>query len=146
MGSFQSQRGIGRIMALLFPFVVVVVALQVERSKNTIDRDLLPPFALLTRLGLIAGIDALGSSLQQIAHQGVGRLEEGGAHQPFELLDGHAIGLAGLEAAHQLADFLLLGEEKLWSGVFFFEHAASCSRVSAMTNWAYCSVSSWNCA
>src|SRR6266487_995638 len=137
MGSFQSQGGIGRIMALLFPFVVVVVALQVERSKNTMDRDLLPPFALLTRLGLIAGIDAVSSSLQQITHQGVGRLEEGGAHQPFELLDGHAIGLAGLEAAHQLADFLLLGEEELRSGVFFFEPACLSARVFSTMSSTY---------
>ena len=117
----QAQRGIGGIMPLLFAFMVVVSALQGEGAKHARELELGPALGLLARLGLVGGIDPIRRPLQQKTHQRVGRLEDGGAHQHFQLLDGHPIGLARLETSHQLLDFLVLGQEQFRAGAFFFD-------------------------
>lgn len=63
------------------------------------------------------------------SHQRVGRLEEGGAHQHFQLLDGFPVGLLPLKLHHQRVDFLLLGQEEVGGEVFFFEPACRSARV-----------------
>ena len=115
----QPQRRIGRIMPLLFAFMVVVVALQLEGAKEAIDSADGPPLVMLARLRLVGGINAVGGSLQQESHQGIGRLVKGRAHQHLHLLDRHPVGLGGLEAGHQLLDFLILGQAELGRGLFF---------------------------
>jgi hypothetical protein len=92
----------------------------------------------LARFGLVGGIDLVGSLLQQLADQGVGRLENGGAHQAFELLHSYSVGGRGLKTSHQLLDFLVLGEKEFGRGLFFFNPEASSARVFWMTNSAYC--------
>jgi hypothetical protein len=98
-------------VALFLAFVVVVIALQFKAAEETVNRDRLPGLALLARLGLIGGIDPVGGALHQMAHQGSGRLEDGGAHQTFQLLNGYPLGFLSLEAGDQLLDLLVLGQE-----------------------------------
>ena len=82
--------------------------------------------------------------LQQKSHQRVGRLENRRAHQHFQLLDRHPVGLLGLEAGHQLLDFLVLGQEEFGGGVFFLKPAVRSARVCSTMSWAYCSTKVWN--
>jgi hypothetical protein len=85
-------------MSLLFALVIVVVALELEAAEDTIDREASSSFVLLPGLGLLGGIDPIGSGLQENSHQRVGWLENRGAHQHFQLLHGYSCGLRGLEA------------------------------------------------
>ena len=139
----QPQRRIGRIMPLLFAFMVVVVALQGEGAKDAIDSEAGPPLVMLARLGLVGGINAVGGPLQQESHQCIGRLVNRRAHQHLQLLDRHPVGLGRLEASHQLLDFLILGQEELGRGVFFFEPASRSARVCAATSATYCPIKLW---
>lgn len=133
-------------MPLFFAFMVVVVALQFEGTKNAIDRNWFSSLALLSWLGMVSRIDAVSRGLKQPTHQLVGGLEKGRPHQHFQLLHRDPAGRLRLKASDQLLDFLLLGEEELgWRLRFFFElTAARCWRVCSITSWAYCSISSWN--
>ena len=115
----QTQRRIGRAVPRLFAFMVVVVPLQFEATKQAIDLEAFPSLAWLARLGLAGAIDPIGGPLQQPAHQRVGRLEDRGAHQRFQLLDGHPVGRRRLEARQQLLDFPVLGQEDFRRAVFF---------------------------
>jgi hypothetical protein len=126
---FQSQRRVGRVMALLFAGVIIVLATEDEAPKHTVHPEGLPALAHLSWLGLVGRIDPVGRLLEQTFHQCVGRLEDGGAHQRFQLLDRHAVGLLRPEAGHQLLDFLLLGQEELGRRVFFLAPAARSARV-----------------
>ena len=83
------------------------------------------------------------SALQEEAHQRIGRFEEGGAHQHFQLLHGNPGRFPRLEAGHQLLDFLVLGQEEFWRRVFFFAPASLWARVFSTTSCAYCCASSW---
>jgi hypothetical protein len=96
----QPQRRIGRIMSLLFAFLVVVVALQFAGAKDALDAEAGPPLVVLARLGLVGGINAVGSSLQQESHQCIGRFVNRRAHQHLHLLDRHPVGLGRLEAGY----------------------------------------------
>ena len=130
-------------MPLLFACMVVVVALQCEGAKDAIDLEVSPPLVMLARLGLIGGVDAVGGSLQQESHQCIGRLVNRRAHQHFQLLDHHPVGLGRLKADHQLLDFLILGQEELGRGIFFFEPASRSARVCAATSATYCPTKVW---
>ena len=130
-------------MPLLFAFMVVVVALQCEGAKDAIDSEVGPPLVMLARLGLIGGVDALSSSLQQESHQCIGRLVNRRAHQHLHLLDRHPVRLGRLEAGHQLLDFLILSQEEFGRGVFFFEPASRSARVCAATSATYCPTKVW---
>jgi len=143
VAALQSQRGIGRVMSLMLASMVVVIALEREGAKQAIDLETFPSLALLPRLGLVGGIDLVGGGLQQPSHQRVGRLEDGGAHQHFQLLDRQAVGLPGLEASHQLLDFLVLGQKDLGRRVFFFEPASRSARVCSTMSCTYCCTSCW---
>ena len=91
------------------------------------------------------GIDAVGRPLQEIAHDLSGGLEDGCAQKHFQFLDGDPVGGVGLETGHQLPDFLVLGQEELWRGVFFFAPADRSARVRSTMSWAYCATRVWNC-
>ena len=119
VAAFQSQGSVGRVLPFFFAFMVVVIALQWKETKYALNRDRLSSLALLARFGLVGGIDLVGSLLQQLADQGVGRLENGGAHQAFELLHSYSVGGRGLKTSHQLLDFLVLGEKEFGRGLFF---------------------------
>ena len=89
-----------------------------------------PSLAGLARLGLVGGIDPVGGRLQEKAPQRGGRLEEGGAHQHFQWLDGQPVEGLPLKLRHHLADCLVLGQAEVRRGVFFFfEPAARSARV-----------------
>jgi len=45
VAALQSEGGIGRVMSLLFCFIVIVVALERKGPKNTIDHDRLSALA-----------------------------------------------------------------------------------------------------
>jgi hypothetical protein len=60
------------------------------------------------------------------------------------LLDGQSVGRGGLEASHQLLDFLLLGQEDLGREVLFFKPVSRWTRVCSMMSWAYWSTNVWN--
>jgi len=89
---------------------------------------------------LVTGVDALGSLLEQPADEVIGRLENSRAHQDLDL--GHCISLRvmGLKPGNQLLDFLSLGQEDHGGDLLYFD-ADRFWRVSAITNWAYRSVS-----
>jgi len=135
--ALQAQCRIGRVMALLFAGMVVVIALQFEGAKEAIDREGSAPFVVVAGGRLIVGIDAVGRPLQEITHHLIGRLEHGGAQEHFQFLDGDPGGRVGLKTGHQLPDFLVFGQEELWRGVFFFAPAARSARVRSTRSWAY---------
>ena len=142
---FQAQRGIGRIVALFLAGMVDSnPELKGKLPNRPCDLEDYPALARFARLGLVGGIDALGGLLQKHAHQRVGGLEEGGAHQQFQFLHPLAAGCLSLEMGHQLLDFRVLGEEDFRPEVFFFAPASRSARVWAMTKAAYWPTKSWN--
>jgi len=108
--------------------VVIIRALQLEVTENPLHGDRLPALADLPSLGLIGIVNALDGLLQQPADQGVGRLENGGAHQQLQLGHDRTVSSVGLVAGDQLLDFLFLGEEDRRRERFFLASASS-SRV-----------------
>ena len=132
-------------MPLLFAFVVVIIALQRERTKHALHLRADPPLVVLARLGLVGSVDFVRGLLQQPAHQRIGRLEEDRANQHFHLLDRQALGWVGLEADYQLLDFLVLGQEDLRREVFFLKSAVRSVRVCSTISWAYWPTRVWNC-
>ena len=80
VSALQSERGVGRIIPLLFAFVVVIVAIDRKVTKGAVDRDSHPAFALLPRFGLVGGVDPVGGVLQQVSHHLVDRIEDSRAH------------------------------------------------------------------
>jgi hypothetical protein len=115
--------------------IIVVSPMDGEGPKEASNLESLPSLIMLAGLGLIERVNPVGSSLEQIADDLAGGLEERHAKQLLQLLDGQAVGLASLEASHQPSDFLFLGEEEL-GRVFFFEPASS-ARVLSITSWEY---------
>jgi hypothetical protein len=87
----QAQRGVRRTMPLLLAWVMVVIPLQVEATKNPLRLDGRPALALLPRLGLVTGIGLIGGSLQQAAHQRISGWENRRAHQDLQLGHGLAV-------------------------------------------------------
>jgi hypothetical protein len=118
VGHFQTQRRIGRIVSPFLARMVVIVTLQREGAKHALQLQRFPPFPMLSRLGLVGSIPALGGLLQEETHQRVGGLENSRAHQHFELLNRGPSRLLGGESGHQLRDFLFLREEEV--GALFF--------------------------
>ena len=111
--AFQSQGGVGRIMALLFAGMIIIVPGQREAAKQALDLDGFATLAPLPWPRLVAGIDLVGGRLEQIADHGIGRLEDRRAQQHLQLLDRSPCGRLGLKLSDQLLDFLLLGEEEV---------------------------------
>jgi hypothetical protein len=118
VGHFQTQRGIGWVVSLFLARMVVIVALQFKGAKHALQLQRFPPFPLLSRLGLVGGVQAVGSLLQEESHQRVGGLENSSAHQHFQLLNCGPGRLLGGESGHQLRNFLFLCEEEV--ALFFF--------------------------
>src|SRR5215204_108974 len=139
MAAFQSQCGISRIVPLLFPFVVVIIAQQRKRAKHATDIEADPSLVLLARLGLISSVDLVGGPLQQKSPLCISRFEDRRTHQHLQLLDGHPVWLSSFKARHQLRDFLVLGEEDLGREVFFLKPPMRSARVCSMMAWAYSS-------
>ena len=94
VADFQPQGVIGRVMALLFTCVVIVIAAQRGTAKNPLHPNDLPVGANLAGFGLVAGINALGCLPEQPADHGIGRLENGDAHQDLQF--GHGAATRGL--------------------------------------------------
>src|ERR1051325_6239153 len=128
-------------MPPFFSGMVVIVPFQWEGAEDAIDHEGLASLGKFSGFGLINRIDLISSRLEQKPNQRIGGFENGCAHQHFQLLDGHPVGLARLKARHQLSDLLILGEEEFGGGLFFFNPEASSARVLWMTNSAYCWVS-----
>ena len=122
-------------MSLLLAFVVVVIALQLEGAKEAMDRAAFASLALFPRVGLIPRIAPVARRLQEEGHQRIGRLENRGADQHFELLDRHPVGSRGLETPDQLLDFLVLGEEELQRGIFFSSTRCRVGHFSVFLDW-----------
>ena len=93
--------------------------------------------------GLVAGVDLVGSLLEEERDQGVGGLEERHAQQQFEFPHRKPIGMVAAEALDQVLDFGVLGKDKLGASVsvFFFERAAISARVLATDRSTYSSMS-----
>ena len=132
--ALQPQPGIRREMPGSFPWVVIVIALELEGTKQALHRQLDPAFAMLARLGLVARVDLVGRVLEQPADQLRRRLEQSRAQQSFQLLHAGSRGRLRREAPDQLLDLGFLGERNLGSEsdrLFFFESAAINARVWA---------------
>lgn len=121
-------------MTLFLTLVVIVVALQLEGTKDAMECDALPAHASLSGSSLVTCIDLVGRALQQESHQRVSWFENGRPNQHFQLLYRQAIRLLRLKALYELLDFLLLGQEELGRGVFFFKPLASSTRVFSIIN------------
>jgi hypothetical protein len=106
-------------MSLLFAFVIVGVAAQLEAPENARDFQAFPSLAPLARLGLMGGIHPVGSRLEEEFHPRVGGLADRGACQHFQLLDRHPVGLLGPETRQQRLDFWVLGQKEFGRGIFF---------------------------
>ena len=143
VADFQSQRVVGWIMALALAGVIIVITSERELAEDPLRPDGFPALAHFSGLGLVGAVNAVGCLLKQPADQGIGRLEDGGAHQRFQLLDGQTVGFPRLEAGHQLLDFLVLGQEEFWRRVFFFDPASLSARVFSTTSCAYCCANAW---
>src|SRR2546425_1186773 len=144
VADFQTQTRIGRIMALFFALVIIVVAAEPKTSEDSLQLNTFPTFSNLPGFGLISRIDALSSLLEQPAHQFIGRFENRRAHQNLQLSNLLSMRLTGLKGGNQLLDFLLLAENDL-GGEFFFE-SAMVLRVCSMTESAYWVVNCWYCS
>ncbi len=98
----QAKRHIGWIMADVLDLVIVVIALQRDRSKNALHGDGDAALARKTRFGWIRRIDLIGQHLKQVLHQLTGVLEDGGAQEHFEVQGRHGqLAVVGREqAAH----------------------------------------------
>ena len=95
--TFQTQGRIGRIMALLFAVVIIIVALQFETAEDTLHDQRLSALACLPCFGLIRCIDAVGASLKKIGHQRIGRFEHRRAQQYFHFLEAESVALLGFD-------------------------------------------------
>ena len=140
---FPTPRRRGRIMPRRFAGRIVVVARQGEGAEQTLALAGFPSLAGLARRGLIGRIHSVGGPLQEKAPQRGGGLEERGAPQPFPLLDGPPGGVLPLQRGHHLLDFLVLGQEEVGRGVFFFEPACRCARVCWTRSSTYCWTNCW---
>ena len=107
----QAQRGVDRIVALILALVVIVISLQLEAAKNSLNPNRFAALARLSGLGLVLGVDSVGGLLEQPADQRIGRFENRRAHQDFQPGDGISVQLFGFETGDQLLDFFFLGEE-----------------------------------
>jgi hypothetical protein len=124
-------------MSLFLALVIIVVAPQLEAAKDALHRDAFPFFAGFARLGVINRIDLIGSRLEKLTDQFVGWLEDGGADESFQPLDGEGFfSILTLESGDYLLDFLVLGEEELrgrWVFFFFASSLAISLRVFSTT-------------
>ena len=77
-------------MTLLFAFMIIVVALELERAKDALQDHHLAAFSHLPGFGLIGRVDAVRPLLEKIRDHLVGRFENGGANKHFEFVDGGA--------------------------------------------------------
>src|SRR5271157_525690 len=120
--------------------MIVVITQYGEGPEDAIDRELGAAFAHKTRFGLVSGIDPVRQLLEQVSHQVIGGFEDGRAQQYLEIqfLNGELARIGGQKPCHQLLDFLVPGEEEVWSWAFFLESAAMAWRVRSITCWAYC--------
>ena len=108
---FQSERSVGRIMALLFARMIVVITVQWEMPENPLGSNSVPALALFSGLRLVSGVDPVDGLLEHPAHQLIGALEYRSTYQNLQLGHRDPSGLGGLEAGHHLLDFLVLGQE-----------------------------------
>jgi hypothetical protein len=135
---FQTKSRIGRITALLFALVVIVVALQIKAAKETLDLQALTAFALFTRFGRVSRVDSVGRPLQQASYQRAGGFENGRAHQELQFLHQFAFRPLAFKTRHQLLDFFFLGEKNVRGAVFFLKPASRSARLCSATNRTYC--------
>ena len=143
ISDFQAQGGVGRIMPLFFAGMVIVIAPDGEAAKETLHLKGFPAFALFARFGLEGGVAAVGGLLQQHPDQRAGGLENGSAHQHFQLLHQLPAGLLILKMGHQPLDFLILGQEDFGCGRFFLKPDSRSARVLSTMSWTYCAIISW---
>ncbi len=99
--------------------MIVVVALQREGAKETLNLAAYPSLAHLTWPGLVGRAGTLGGHLQQMAHARVGRLEDGRAYQHLQFLHQGAGGGLACKARHQLRDLLFPRQEEFGRGTGF---------------------------
>ena len=76
----QAQRGVDRIVALILALVVIVISLQLEAAKNSLNPNRFAALARLSGLGLVLGVDSVGGLLEQPADQRIGGFENRRAH------------------------------------------------------------------
>ena len=132
VGPFQTEGRIRREVAAFFPGMVVVLTHQREGAEHALDHENLAPLGLFARLGDVGVINALGSLLQEHAHQFVGRFEDGCAQKDFQLRNGGPGRLFAAEGGDQVLDFGFLGEADVWVGRFFLAPARRSSRERAL--------------
>ena len=98
--------------------MMVVVALQAEGAKETLNLKGRSSLAVLPGTGLVGGIQPVGGLLKQKSNEARRRLEDGRSQQYLQLLDGGASGGLGAEASNQFGDFRLSRQQTAGS-VFF---------------------------
>lgn len=99
--------------------MIVIVAPQGKEAEDTLDLQRVATLAEFARLGLIGGIDPVGSLLEEFSNQLGGGFENGGAQKFFQVGHDGAAGLGGAKGGNQLLDFFFLGED-VASGVRSF--------------------------
>ena len=112
VAAFQSQSRVGWIVARLPAGMVIVGAPQAERAKEALDLKFLTPFTLLAGLGMVRRFDPIHRRLQEKGHQLGCRLENGGANQPLQFMNGLAGGRGCHEPIHQRLDLFVLRQEQ----------------------------------
>ena len=100
--------------------MVVVLANEQDGAKHALHQQRLAPLGLLARFGDIGSINTIGRLLQEHAHQIVGWLEDGCAHEDFQLGNITSLRRLVAEGGDQFLDFGFLGEADVWVGRFFY--------------------------
>jgi hypothetical protein len=110
VAAFQTKGMVGGMVALLFAGVIVVGAPQGGVAEDSLDLDGLKALANFTGLGLVGGIDLLGSFLKKLADKISSGFENGGAQKFFQIGDEVSSRLGGAKCGNQFLDFFLAGE------------------------------------
>ena len=117
----QTQRGIGRIMALVLAGVIIVVPAQLEAAKNPLHPDGFPALATLLQawVGNAASMRSAACWSNQPTRS-LADLKTAVRTKISNLSHSVALRVLGFKPGDELLDFLFLGQEDCWEGLAFF--------------------------
>lgn len=97
VATFQTEAFIGWMVAVFFPRVIKVGALQNGATEHALDLKRMTPLADFSGLDLIGGVDLVSGFLEELADKIRSRFKNSRAQQLFEIRDKSAARLRGAE-------------------------------------------------